>query len=104
MSTKKKSTHLKDFSASELDALAADYDQIRREIDRLSSDGLTTVRLPRVANNREQLEELVKFEASGDLWIRISYANNLNVGVKQAPDIEPDSSDTYLAVLHRRDR
>ncbi|TAK80081.1 MAG: hypothetical protein EPO20_29600 [Betaproteobacteria bacterium] len=95
--TKRQSTQLEDFAPEQLEALAWFYPTIRRELNRLGE--LTLIRLPEAAEAARRLQILRELEARGDLWIRISYAGNLNVMVRAAPDIGEDGS--YLGVLRR---
>ena len=94
---KRESTRLEAFEPAQLEALAQLYPTIRRELHRKGE--LTEVRLPDLAEPEQQLALLRQLEGTGDLWIRISYAGNLNVQVKAAPAILEDGS--YLGVLRR---
>lgn len=94
---KGKSIKLAEFSELQLEDLADAYPIIRAN---LALQGeLSTVRLPDARGRDRRLEELRRREAAGELWIRVSYAGNLNVAALAAPEVgEPD---TYIAILKR---
>lgn len=92
---KRKSTRLEEFSTEQLAMLARLYPTIRRELARQGE--LSEIRLPELDEPQQRLEKLRAFVSAGDLWIRISYAGNLNVMVRAAPEVGEDG--TYLGVL-----
>ena len=94
---KRTSTRLEAFEADQLAALAQLYPTIRRELERIGE--LSEIRLPDVAEPERRLDVLRELEARGDLWIRISYAGNLNIGVRTGPELGEELG--YLSVLRR---
>ena len=105
MGKKRASTRLADFTPGQLEALAACYPILQDELYGLAADGLTTIMLPDAVSDEDRLAVLKALEATGDLWIRISYAGNLNVWVRESPDLHlergQDDGIGYLAVLRR---
>jgi len=97
---KRKSTRLDEFTRQQLRELAADYATIRREANKLARMGLARIiRLPMARSQSERLAVLRKLETKEHLWIRISYAGNLNVCVREAPDV--GDGKAYMTVLRR---
>ena len=80
----RKSTLLRDFSTEQLALLVTLYPLVQRELGKQGE--LSTVRLQDIGDADVRLAKLGEMEACGDLWIRISYAGNLNVMARAAPE------------------
>jgi len=96
---KRKTTALAAFSAEELTALARCYPTIRRRLaERELGDVLhrSVRRLPAARSRTGRLRVLRRLDAARLLWIHISYAGNLNVHARSAPDVGDESFMTMV--------
>jgi hypothetical protein len=94
---KRQSMPLDAFEPSQLAMLVDVYPTIRRELHRMGE--LCQVRLPDAVESERRLAILRELEAKGDLCIRISYAGNLNVMARSAPEVGEEGA--YLGILRR---
>lgn len=94
---KPRSLPIDEFPPEQREQLATAYNEIRSALHLMGE--LSKVRLPRLTDKAARLAELRRLDATGELYIRITYAGNLNVRALMAPGVaEPD---TYAVLLRR---
>ncbi len=91
---KRKSTKIQEFTPEQLAMLADYYPTIRSKLTEHRE--IVSPKLAEISDRQKRIEALRQLEASGDLWIRISFAGNLNVWAR-----DRDDRDSYLSILRR---